>query len=227
MQKSAASAQPSIITLLIGVIIAAAWPIVFYNLIVGAHLPAVTSIICSQLGYWVELAFLWWYADQFENQPLLIWQERQSGFKFILKWAIILFVLTVAINLLSSVMSLLGFPQNKELARQIARFMNGRWLLITTIATTAGVTEEIIFRGYILTRLSVVLKHKYLPIVISAVLFSSMHYSYHSAHEFLFTFLFAVIMAVHYQKYRNIKPLIAAHLLFDWLGFTFLHYFVK
>lgn len=177
--------------------------------------------------YWAEVVFLWWYATQLEKQPLLIWKERQSGIKFILLWTVLLLLLMVATGLLSNITILLGYHQNKYLLHQISQFITGRYFLIGFISITAGVTEEIIFRGYILTRLSLLFDNQYIPIVFAALLFSVMHYTYHSAYEFIFTFLSGMIMGVYYKKYGNLKPLVIAHFLIDWASNMFLHYFIK
>jgi len=106
----------------------------------------------------------------------------------------------VAASLISAITTLLGYHENKELYRQISRFITGRYFLIAFISITAGVTEEIIVRGYIQTRLSLLFKNQYIPVLISALLFSGMHYAYHSRRQFIFTFLVGIIMAVHYKN---------------------------
>ena len=93
-------------------------------------------------------------------------------------------------------------------------FINRPWLMLFT-AVTAGVTEELIFRGYVLTRLSLLFKNKYIPIFISAIAFASLHYSYRSLREYILTFLIGILFGAYYQKYRNIKVLIAVHFMID------------
>jgi membrane protease YdiL (CAAX protease family) len=227
LEEPVTTTKPSKTVPLAGMIIAAVFSVALYVLLYKAHLTGLNGLIYSRFVFWAVVVFLWWFAAQFEKRPLLIWKEKQSGLKFIFKWTVLLFILILAANLISNITILLGFHQNKELIRQMSRFMTGRTLLILFISVTAGVTEEIIFRGYILTRLSLLFKNQYIPIVISALIFSGMHYAYHSAHEQLFTFLVGLIMAAHYKRYGNLKPLIIAHFLVDWAGLTFLHYFVK
>ncbi|MDB5032475.1 type II CAAX endopeptidase family protein [Mucilaginibacter sp.] len=227
MLEQVTTTKPSKIVIIAGILIATVFSLVLYTILLRAHLSVLNGVIYTRLIYWAEIVFLWWFAAQFENQPLLIWKEKQSGIKFILLWTVFLFLLILAANLIADITTLLGYHQNKEILRQISRFITGRYFLIAFISITAGVTEEIIFRGYILTRLSLLFKNQYIPIVISALLFSGMHYTYNSPREFVFTFLGGTIMAVHYNRYGNLKPLIIAHTLIDWAANTFLHYFIK
>ena len=50
-----------------------------------------------------------------------------------------------------------------------------------------------------------------MPVIISALMFSALHFRYHSIEEFLFTFLIGIVFAVHYRWYRNIGVLSNAH----------------
>ena len=85
-------------------------------------------------------------------------------------------------------------------------------------AITAGVVEELIFRAYLVPRLEVIFKNKYMPVIFSALMFSALHLGYYSWHELLFTFLFGIVFAIHYQWYRNISILIITHAIIDFLS---------
>lgn len=226
MQEQVATAKPSKAVLIAGIIIATVFCPVLYTLLLRVHLSALSGIIYSRVIFWAEVVVLWWFAWQYENQTLIIWKEKQSGIKFILLWTLLLFLLFVAAYFISGITKLLGYRPNYETLRQISQFITGRYLLITYLSITAGVTEEIILRGYILTRLSLLFKGQYTAVIISALIFSGLHYSYNSARQFVFAFLGGLIMALHYKKYGNLKPLILAHFLFDWAASVSLHYFV-
>jgi membrane protease YdiL (CAAX protease family) len=226
LQDQVTTTKPSKVVLIAGIIIAIVFSLVFLALLSGANLTVMNSVICSRLIYWAEVIFLWWFAEQYENQPLLIWQEKRSGIGFILLWTVILILLFVAAYLMSGVTAWFGYHVDKVRLRQTSQFITGRYVLITYLTITAGVTEEIILRGYILTRLSLLFKDQYTAVIISALIFSGLHYSYNSARQFVFTFLAGLITALHYKKYGNLKPLILAHFLFDWAASVSLHYFV-
>lgn len=227
MQDKTPAPQLNKTAIIIGIVIAAAFPSVAMALFSGIHLAPTASLFYSRFVFWGEVLFLWWYAKQYENQSLIIWKEKESGTRFIIEWVFLLFLLAMAANILSVITKLLGFHENYPLMRAIAKFLADKPFLVIFVSATAGFCEEVIFRGYILTRLSLLFRNQYVPVVISGVLFSAMHYKYHSVREFLFTFLFAMITGLHYNRYRNIKPLIIVHFLVDWVALSLLHNFFK
>ncbi|MDB5003105.1 MAG: family intrarane metalloprotease [Mucilaginibacter sp.] len=227
MQEQKSITKPSNIVFIIGIVIAIVFPLAASFLIGSLPLNMSDKAFYSRFIYWTEVLFLWWYAKQCENQPLLIWKEKQFGAKFILKWAILLYLLSLVAAVISLIPSWLGFHENKDIIHQIARMVKGRPLFIVFISLTAGVTEEIIFRGYILTRLSLMLKNQYIPIIISAILFAGLHYKYHSPREYIFAFLIGILMGLHYKKYGNIKPLIITHFLVDLIGLAIMQHVIK
>lgn len=176
------------------------------------------KLFFSRFIFWAEVGFLWLYAVKVEKQNLLIWAEKQSGLKFILGAMVILYSLSLASQIVATIPSWLGWHESNAIMKQIVAVVRHRPFLILFISFTAGVTEEIIFRGYILTRLSQLFSNKYIPVIISSFLFSALHYKYHSPRELIFTFLIGVIFSIHYQKHGNIKPLIVVHILIDVFG---------
>ncbi|MBS1528521.1 MAG: CPBP family intramembrane metalloprotease [Bacteroidetes bacterium] len=88
------------------------------------------------------------------------------------------------------------------------------------ICLTAGVVEKLTIRGFVLPRLSLIFESKYIPIIISSILFSLLHIGYRNVGECIFTFLFGLMSALCYEKFRNIKVLMIFHFLFDLMIFT-------
>jgi len=82
-------------------------------------------------------------------------------------------------------------------------------------ALTAGITEELFFRGYVMSRLSLFFQNRHVQVLISAALFCSIHISYHYWGETIFTFLLGLIFGYHYQRFRNIKVLMVVHFIVD------------
>ena len=79
-----------------------------------------------------------------------------------------------------------------------------------------------------LSRLSLISKNRFLPVVISAVLFSALHYRYFSVTEFVFAFMIGIVFGIYYQEYRNIKVLMVTHFLIDFISFELAtHFLVK
>jgi membrane protease YdiL (CAAX protease family) len=177
-------------------------------------------VVCSEFGEWVTVIFLFFYAYKIERQPLLLWEGNDSGAGFTLLSILVLYVAYILIAVVSAIPSWFGYRETDQLMHVIMQLLKGRPLLIFFISITAGVTEELVFRAYILTRLSTFFKEPYMPIILSSAVFSALHYRYHSLGEFIFTFLFGIICSVYYIKYRNIHALILTHFFIDFIVFT-------
>ena len=91
-------------------------------------------------------------------------------------------------------------------------------------ALTAGFTEELIFRAYLVPRLEILFKNKSAAVVVSALMFSLAHYHYFSISETIFTFCIGVVIAIYYQWYRNVKVLIFTHAAIDFISFLIFGY---
>lgn len=123
--------------------------------------------------------------------------------------------MVIAAEIIARIPTWLGAHDDKTMILKLYRVMKQYPVLIVFAAVTAGITEEFIFRGYMISRLSLFFKNKTLPVLISAVLFSAIHFGYKSISELIFSFLIGIIFGYHYQKYRNIKVLIIMHFLID------------
>jgi membrane protease YdiL (CAAX protease family) len=176
------------------------------------------KLFYSRFFYWGTVLFLFFYAWKVERGPLLIWPENNAGTKFFLSSVVVLYLLFIAAAIVSAIPMLFGWRESNEVMKMIARLLKGQSSMMFFIALTAGVTEEFIFRGYILTRLLQIFKHPYIPVILSSILFSALHYKFHSLREFIFTFLIGVIFSLYYIKYRNIKALMLTHFLIDFIS---------
>ncbi|HVW98159.1 MAG TPA: type II CAAX endopeptidase family protein [Mucilaginibacter sp.] len=189
--------------------------------------PLAGHLLFSQLGYtfanalysrlliWLDVLILYLYALNIEQNRLLLWAERKRGAGFYLASFVVLYLLSMAAGVASRVPDLFGFRDDRSiLVRMIAVFNQNAFLAIFT-AVTAGITEELIFRGYLLPRLEILFKNKYMPVIVSSLAFGLMHYKYRSYHEVIFATLFGVIFSIHYLRYRNIWILMLTHMSID------------
>ena len=174
-------------------------------------------VIYSVLTNWGIVVILYLYAYKVENSPLLIWTGKNSGVGFTIISVLGLYVLYVLAAVVSSIPWWFGYRETDALLREVMRSLRGHTVAILLISVTAGVTEELIFRGYLLTRLSIYFKDPYVPVILSSAIFSALHYRYHSLGEFIFTFLLGTIFSVYYILYRNIHALIITHFLINFV----------
>jgi membrane protease YdiL (CAAX protease family) len=96
-------------------------------------------------------------------------------------------------------------------------------ILITPL--TAGICEEIIWRGYLQSRLIHKLRNKiWTAIIIQAVLFGLWHsVSIHT----LFTAIFGFIYGLIFIKIKRLIPIMVSHWLSDIIGFSFMYFYPK
>lgn len=198
-------------------------PVVLSRLLLLFHLSDVSLLIISRFVYWTEAGLLCLYALKVERRPFVLWNE-QYPVEFYFKWAIILYLLALAAGFISAIPIWLGWHDDTAILNKWIHVIITRYWLLLFCAATAGITEELICRAYVVPRLALLFKNKYLPVIISAVIFSALHYRYFSLRETAFTFLIGVLLAVHYQKYRNIHVLILVHFMIDFFSFMLVRY---
>jgi membrane protease YdiL (CAAX protease family) len=179
-------------------------------------------ILWSRCFFWLEIVVLACYSKWVEKGRFFLWSPQKQKFWFYPASFGALYLLTIAAGLAGNIPKLFGIPDNREVMEQMVHVLNQSMPLMIFGAVTAGVTEELIFRAYIVPRLALVFKNKYMPVIVSALAFSALHYRYLSVHELLFTFLFGIVFAIHYQWYRNISILIITHAIIDFVSFLLL-----
>jgi len=98
-----------------------------------------------------------------------------------------------------------------------------RALLILYAALSAGILEEIIFRGAAITILERFIPSKWAVIFCSSLLFGCIHWS-SGWGAIIGTFLFGFPASIYFLKYRELAVPITAHILVDLLYFTYRPY---
>ena len=96
--------------------------------------------------------------------------------------------------------------------------MKNNYPLLIFTCLTAGITEELVFRGYLMPRLQLFFKNNYASIVISSLLFGLMHVGYGTIFQVVGSMMIGLVFAIHYQKFRNIKILIFCHFFWDFMS---------
>jgi hypothetical protein len=159
------------------------------------------------------------YARKGEMQNFLLWNEEKYKASFYIASIIGVYLLCFAASFAAHIPYWLGMHENNAVMLKVLAAMQKYPALIYFSAITAGITEEFIFRGYILSRLSAFFNNKHIAVLISALLFAFIHLTYKTLSELIFAFLLGLIFGYHYQKYRNIKVVIAVHFLVDVIAF--------
>jgi membrane protease YdiL (CAAX protease family) len=206
------------IVIICGMIGAIAFIPLVSNLLISKFTLGLPQLFYSRLSFWIEVLLLFIYAHWIERQNFLLWTEKRYNLKFYISSLLALFLLQIAAKLIAATPLLLGWHDNFTMLRKVMTLVKSNKFSFMLVVITAGFTEELIFRGYIQSRLALFFNNKYVPIIITSVLFSALHYKYFSLVEILFTFLFGLITAAYYQKYLSIGVLIVLHVLIDYLA---------
>lgn len=179
----------------------------------GWQVNAVTLFYISRGLLWLWLILVWGYAVLIEHTPLLPQvQKRYSPVKFILSVFLILLAVLVG-SMFVTVASHYFHWSTASHSMELLFSLGVIGKLITVV--TAAVTEELIFRGYLLSRLEKTLRNNWMAWIISAVIFALAHLGYGTIINLLIPLVIGLIFGFYQQRYRNIWVLIVCHLLID------------
>ncbi len=188
----------------------------FFGLIHLKSLASETNFWITRTMMWVMLLIMFLFARNIEKKPFLLWKEQKKKPLFYLLSIII--VLVVALIFTAGVSILekkFGMVENNKTLHEMMALLCGNKLLLVFTCVTAAFTEELIFRGYLLPRLEVLLKNKWVAIIISALLFGIAHGGYGDLNRMLIPFIIGIIFAFYYFRYRSLTVLIICHFLID------------
>ncbi|MWB96431.1 CPBP family intramembrane metalloprotease [Flavobacterium sp. GA093] len=175
-----------------------------------------TQFYISRFTIWFSLLLLLLYSLKIEKQPLLIWKETEYPFSFftiaLFKTFLKLFLAVLATGLL---MLLFKNPAESAILKKTLALFKSNFLLLFFTCVTAGITEELIFRGYLLPRLELLFKNRTLAIILSSILFGLLHFGYGTLFNIVGPIVIGLVFALQYEKYRNIKIVILCHFLWD------------
>jgi membrane protease YdiL (CAAX protease family) len=91
--------------------------------------------------------------------------------------------------------------------------MNFAWIAL--MMTFVVLWEEVVFRGFVLTRMRVIFGRWWLSILIGSIVFGAIHFSYQGVLAVVMIALLAVLMGVVFAWRRSIIPSMTLHWLFN------------
>jgi membrane protease YdiL (CAAX protease family) len=174
--------------------------------------PIPERMLITRITFWVYFGIVYLYVAKREKKPFLLWKEESHSIGFYII-SVILMLLTVIVfaAIIGVSLKYLGFGMSKVVADFTKMSVPLKWFAILT----AGIVEELIFRGYIQSRLQLLFKSEYWPMIISALCFGLVHAGYGTLINMMIPFIIGIIFSWHYYKYRNIKILMICHALID------------
>lgn len=188
----------------------------FFGLVHLKNLETETSFWISRAEFWILVLIMYLFARKVEKKPLLLWKEqKKKPLFYLLSIIIVLIVVVILTTGLSLLEKRLGMTQNNTAVAKMIALLCGNKLLLLFTCLTAAVTEELIFRGYLLPRLEILIKNKWAAIIISALLFGLAHGGYGDLNRMLVPLVIGIIFAFYYSRYRSLTVLIICHFLID------------
>ena len=177
-----------------------------------------TKFFISRFSIWFSLLLLFLYNYKIEKTPFLLWKEKQYSFSpFLIAVFETFLKLFISVIIVGYIVLLFKIKvESVVLNKALALFKNNYFLAFFT-CLTAGITEELFFRGYLLPRLTIVMKNTKLAIVLSSLLFGLMHYGYGTLVQMIGPAVIGLVLGWQYQKYQSIKIVILCHFLWDLL----------
>lgn len=185
------------------------------------HSSYTSMFVYSDILYsWGLLGLLALYVAKIEKYPFLLWNEQIYPWTFYLKFVLkIMFLSFIGALTIGLSLKLMGFNNKSDIADKLVAILHKDRLLVLFVSLTAGITEELICRGYLLTRLEMLINKPAVSIIVSAVIFGVLHISYGTIAQVLLPFWLGLIYAAYYYKYRNLRVIIICHFLWDFIVF--------
>lgn len=174
-----------------------------------------TSLWVLKLEFWMAVFVLWLYS-RFAEGGFLLWEEqRKKPLFYLVSPLLTLGGILVLLTALSVGKNLLGFHSHNEELNAVNSLLERNTAFFVFSALTAGITEELIFRGYLLPRMEMLGGNTWAAMVLSSLLFGLAHFTYGDLTRMAFPFIIGVIFSFHYARYRSITALIICHVLID------------
>jgi membrane protease YdiL (CAAX protease family) len=168
---------------------------------------------------WIWLLLIYLYTTKIEKQKFLLWIDKKRNLLFYFISVISVLGLSFLAGSSRQLLPKFGIKvQTSQILNEMLTYMHTHPLLLVLTCVTAGVVEELIFRGYLIPRLNILFKNSYLPVIFSALIFGVSHIGYGTLINMLVPFLLGLLFGAYYQKYRNLKVLIFCHFFIDFLS---------
>jgi uncharacterized protein len=172
---------------------------------------------------WLLLAFVWW-GLRMRGTPLrqLFGLRRTGPTELWMDIAIALGFWFGSLIVLSVAASLLRFahlhPENvRGIVSKLAPASLTELALWTALSISAGICEELIFRGYLQRQFTVLTRSAILGITIAAILFGAAHL-YEGVSGALLIMLYGALFGILAHMRRSLRPGIFAHAWHDALS---------
>jgi len=169
------------------------------------------TIVVRELTILALTAFLLWIVVDKERRPLSSIQLRFDGVGKSLAWGLgaAVVCLGIVLAILASYSALgIHYGEGSSIAPSL-------WVAFLTVMR-AGISEEVFYRGFAISRMEELFGSKWIAAGISLVLFAGFHYRQVLAGIFI-AFVLGAVLTMFFLWKRNLLAGIFAHFLVDFI----------
>lgn len=201
---------------IVGLILALGWPLVLAALVPNQNLANQRQDLLIILCEWVSVGILFAIVAGWERLRFL----PSVGFRPLKRrdWILIAALMVIAAAM-AGVLAAKRPALSGTNAAQLRQVLGAPFGLRVALVFTAGICEEILFRGYALERLQLFTKNIWIAGLIGTALFTLAHAPrYGFRPDLLGVFAIGAILSLIYIWRRNVAGCIALHWLIDGFG---------
>jgi uncharacterized protein len=175
------------------------------------------SVGLALVGEWVTLAFLvflWIPKIEQKNMASIGLGKFKRRH---LAWGVLVYVLVLVASSISGfVLQSVGLPSLRSLQPLI-----GGYGLVTLFGLflTGTFLEEVFYRGYLIERLKMLTKHRWVAAFVSWLLFTLVHLKFFGLGPTIDTSVISAALVLLYMKEKSVWPCIVVHGINDALAF--------
>jgi membrane protease YdiL (CAAX protease family) len=175
------------------------------------------SIDLALVGEWVTLSFLvlFWIPKvekkKMESIGFVEFKRRHLG------WGVLVYLLVLVASSISGfVLQSVGLPSLRSLQPLIKGY---GFATLFGLFLTGTLLEEVFYRGYLIERMTILTRHKWVAAFVSWLLFTLVHLKFFGLGPTIDTSVISTALVLLYMKERNIWPCIVVHGINDALAF--------
>lgn len=175
-------------------------------------------LIISLLSPMITLPLLSWATPvKTTRDKINFWALTVLNKKLLLKWLVVGVVFWLAVTAISELFSFPvdGFMVELETALTSSSIIA---LTVVTICLVVPVIEELIFRGWLFTRIAATKLGNIGAVTITSLIFTAIHSQYQHLTTFAVIFSLGLLLAIARHKTNNTSYCIAIHIVFNSLS---------
>ncbi len=154
--------------------------------------------------------------SEFGFSPVRVVNQLRDGFLLFLAATFVFMLLYFAMSSVDSRMGTHWASEWHDPLPDWASWKQFAWVLYLSV--TAGVFEEVIYRGIVMGQLRRAGMNNVAVLLLSATFFALIHWSL-GIFTLIVAFTFGLIWGILYMRYAALLPVIIAHFLFDFVVF--------